>query len=88
MPNLATAGIRLSGGYVIAWIDADSLAKSDRNASLGARYFGRRGIRARHPEAGREMTERLPALVILDADGRRIATEISGNLEDRDRYQH
>jgi hypothetical protein len=78
---------RLREGYVVAWIDVDRSANTQRNAGLAARYYRRRGVRARRPEAGRDITGRLPALVILDADGRRLAAEISANLEDGNHYQ-
>lgn len=74
---------RLREGYVIAWIDLDR-PEASRNTRLFGQNYGmqrarRRGSRTDHV--------RLPALVLLDADGKRIAAEVGSNLEDEDRYQ-
>ncbi|HWB14167.1 MAG TPA: thioredoxin family protein [Pirellulales bacterium] len=63
---------RLQEGYVVALIDVDNSAKTGRNAKLSRRY--------------RQINARLPVLVMLDADGREIAVDVSQNLEDADHY--
>lgn len=70
--NEATAA-RLREGYVVARIDVDNWNKTARNLNLAQQY---------------QIHDRLPVLVMLDADGQQMAIQSSQNFENEDHYDH
>lgn len=63
----------LQRDYILVMVDVNSRHETARNTATDARY-------------GHPIQHGLPVLVVLDADGNRLTTQDTGELEDGDRH--